>query len=424
MKAISKLTAIMLTLILALGFVVPVYADTTETAGKLDGNISYSYNKGTGTLTITGTGEYYDNDGNYPWKDFTNVKKVIIGEGITSVGVRSFNRMTELRIIELPSTIKSIEKYALYGTAVNELNIPDGVEAIGEGACENMKELKKLTLPESLKQVDEDAFHNCDSLKEIYIPKSLTKIGEGAFTGLDNAQKIIVNADNPAYDSRGNCNAIIETETNAMIAACALTEIPKTVTIIAAAYEELNSITEMTLPDNITEVRERSFWNCDKLTKFDFGKGVVKVGKEAFYSCSKLESVVFHDAATELDSMIFWECKNLTSVKLSSKIDYLPFGIFAGCYKMTEFKIPSNIVKLEQCALQSTGIEELVIPKTVQIIGKQVIQNSPNLKKLTVEEGNPMYDSRDNCNAIIETKTNTPHCDKGRQGWQRKERFC
>ena len=407
MKIVKKLLSLSLAAIIAVCVYVPAYAQDSETSGSLGENITYTYDSTTETLTVSGSGDIYAEDGKYPWKEFKSLKTVVVGEGITSLGKGAFNSLKKLRFIELPSTLKSIGASAISGTDLYELNIPEGVEKIDDYGCEYLENLRKLTLPKSLREVGKDAFFNDNMLAELIIPENLTTIGDGAFAGMSSVEKITVDSANPAYDSRGNCNAIIETETNTMIAGCANTTVPKTVTAIKKAFYDLSTIKEFTVPDWVTEIGDKTFWSCKNLEKIDLGSGLKKVGYDAFYNCDKLKSVVFPNSVTELGSMIFWDCDSLESVKLPSKIDYIPFGMFASCYSMTEFEIPSNIVRLEECALQSTGIRELVIPKNVLNISRAVIQNSPNLEKLTVDKDNPVYDSRGGCNAIIETKTNT-----------------
>lgn len=86
--------------------------------------------------------------------------------------------------------------------------------------------MTSVTIPNSVECINNYAFEGCTKLKSITIPNSVTTIGSQVFRSCDNLASIIVQNDNPIFDSRDNCNAIIETATNTLIAGCKNTIIP------------------------------------------------------------------------------------------------------------------------------------------------------------------------------------------------------
>ena len=104
--------------------------------------------------------------------------------------------------------------------------IPEGTTEIGDYAFGGCDSLESVTIPESVTEIGEKAFSDCCYLESIAIPKSVTRIGDLAFVRCTSLESIVVADDNPAYDSRKGCNAIIETETNTLIAGCNSTIIP------------------------------------------------------------------------------------------------------------------------------------------------------------------------------------------------------
>jgi hypothetical protein len=110
------------------------------------------------------------------------------------------------------------------------------------------------------------AFRDCTSLTSINIPNSVTSIGECAFLCTPSLTSIIVDENNTVYDSRENCNAIIETATNTLIAGCQNTIIPNSVTSIGEwGFGYCSSLTSITIPNSVTSIGENAFGGCYSL---------------------------------------------------------------------------------------------------------------------------------------------------------------
>lgn len=178
-------------------------------------------------------------------------------------------------VIELPSTVT--HRGRQFRVTSIDSNTFDNPETTG------------IILPEGIETIKDLAFVVCRLTGEVHIPKSIRHIGKWTFEGNTHIEGFVVDEANPVYDSRGGCNAIIETATNSLVAACANTVIPHSVTAIGenafAQYQKTHitipqSVTsignyafgqselrEITLPANITELAEYAFENCTRLTK-------------------------------------------------------------------------------------------------------------------------------------------------------------
>lgn len=225
-----------------------------------------------------------------------------------------------LTSIKLSNALLFIGSCAFSGCKdLTTIEMPDTVLFLGRGAFSSCTNLQSVTLSHKLTQIGEFCFEGCGNLTSIVIPRSVTKLEDGAFyTRLSflepcnkRLQSIIVEDKNPKYDSRENCNAIIETKTNTLLFGCANTIIPNSVTTIA--------------------------------------------------------------------SYAFQDCLGLKSIS-----------------------IPDGVKSIGTMAFVGTGLTSVVIPKSVESISKPFV----GLTSIKVEDGNPRYDSRNNCNAVIETKTN------------------
>ena len=196
---------------------------------------------------------------------------------VTSIGGDAFHNCVNLTSIEIPNSITSIGVTAfVYCSSLTSINMPNSVTNIGY-----------------------NAFSGCSSLTSVTIPSSVTSIGYSSgyysspFSDCSSLTSIVVELGNATYDSRNNCNAIIETATNTLIAGCKNTKIPYSVTSIREfAFVDCSGLTSLTLPTSVTSIKEGAFLRCNSLISIDIPKGVTTIGSRAFSNCSKLDTVI------------------------------------------------------------------------------------------------------------------------------------
>ena len=169
--------------------------------------------------------------------------------------------------------------------------IPGTVKTIGMGAFFNIRSLTSITIPSSVTTIEEYAFYACHGLSSIVIPKTVTSIGNQAFSYTSFMQSMVVENGNPKYDSRGNCNAIIETATNTLLNGCYFTVIPATVTAIAPAAMANCAIRSMIIPNSVVTIGDEAFAYCWYLQDLTIGNSVTSIGAQAFFDCLDLENL-------------------------------------------------------------------------------------------------------------------------------------
>ena len=259
---------------------ISLWADTN---GTLTNSISWTLTD-EGVLTISGEGEMPDFTSNSsPWYNSENVTSVIITDGITKLGSSTFNMCKKLEKVTFPSTLKTIGHNAFDQCDFSAgITLPEGLETI-EGYAFDACSLPSITLPSSLKTLGEDAFSN-NFIKSVIIPKSVETIAGTVFFGSNPMEKITVEEGNPKYDSRDNCNAIIETSTNILIEGSNCTVIPKTVTRIANyAFSCCHQLQEITIPESIESLGNGAFSRCEKLKSITFeGTTPPTLGEDVF----------------------------------------------------------------------------------------------------------------------------------------------
>lgn len=261
----------------------------------------------------------------------------------------------------------------------------------------------------TVSSIGNQAFSDCPGLTSVTIPKTITSIGQHVFLRCSRLTNLKVAYDNSNYDSRGNCNAIIETSSNKLMYGCQNTVIPNSVTSIGPsafygcsfmetitipnsvttiglwAFRNCSTITSMTIPNSVTSIGDGAFDSCTNLINITIGNSVSSIGYEAFRNCTSLISVVLPNSVTHIGHSVFYNCRNLTSIELSKSVEEISFDFFYNCSSLTS----------------------ITIPNSVTTIGVRAFYGCTGLTSINVESGNTVYDSRDNCNAIIKTSDNT-----------------
>jgi len=160
---------------------------------------------------------------------------------------------------------------------------------------------KNTIIPDDVTSIGDYAFSYCSGLTTITIPASVTSIGYAAFAGCSNLATMTVDAGNTKYDSRNGCNAIIEKESNTLIAGCKNTIIPDDVTNIDNnAFEECTGLTTVTIPAGVTRIGGRAFYGCSGLTTVTIGSGVTNIEYDAFFNCTAVTDVYCYADPEEL----------------------------------------------------------------------------------------------------------------------------
>ena len=237
-------------------------------------------------------------------------------------------------------------------------------------------------------------FSGCTNLTSITIPASVTNIELNPFQHCSGLISINVEAGNTKYDSRNNCNGIIETATNTLITGCQNTTIPNSVTTIGHfAFYNCSGLTSITIPNSVTRIGIAAFGNCSGLTSITIPNSVKDIYGSSFAGCS-LASINVEAGNTVYDSRD--NCNAIIATKSNALI--------VGCKNTT---IPNSVTTIGMGAFDlCSGLTSITIPISVTNIKEYAFEGC-GLTSIKVEAGNIIYDSRNNCNGIIETATNT-----------------
>ena len=289
----------------------------------------------------------------------------------------------------IPDDVVEIGDHAFYGQiGITSISIPASVTTIGSGAFYDCTNMEAVELNEGLINIGSCAFLNCAKLSSVMIPSTVKNIGEYAFTSCKNLQSITV-------------GMIVPPTLTAQIASANRTTLyvpygTKDLYEAADYWKDFMEIIEMACPSPIITFADANVkalcvtnWDTDRdgelsedeaasvtelgsvftentdITTFDelqYFTGLTSIGERAFYYCSNLTSIIIPNNVTTIGNRAFYVCSGLTSLHISANVTNIEDRAFAYC----------------------SGLESIV-----------------------VDDGNTVYDSRNDCNALIKTSNNT-----------------
>ena len=354
----------------------------------------------------------------------SGLTSITIPNSVTSIGNSAFRDCSGLTSVTIPNSVTSIGESAFSAcSGLTSITIPNSVTSIGNYAFYNCSGLTSITIPNSVTSIGNDAFKGCSGLTSITIPNSVTSIGNDAFRGCSGLTSIKVESGNTKYDSRDNCNAIIETSTNQLIVGGNRTVIPNSVTSIgSSAFSGCNGLTSLTIPNSVTSIGDGAFYGCSGLTSIMIPNSVTSIGSSAFSGCSKLANITLPSSLTSINYSAFYGCSGLISVTIPNSVTKIGSYAFSHCSGLTSVTIPNNITSIERSAfngcsgltsvhisdiaawcnisfgtydsnplyyahhlyMNGSEITDLVIPNSVTSIGNSVFEGCSGLISVTI----------------------------------------
>ena len=339
MKSKSKVTMLVVAVLLSLLSSVNVQASKT---GKCGDNITWTLDD-KGNLELTGKGKMYDYSlMGAPWG--TSIVSVTISEGIENLGKYALSFCGKLTNVVIPNSVKEILDGAFRGCdGLETVTIGESVASIGPSAFSGCRELLSVTIPSAVKVIETKAFFNCGKLTSFSVDK-----------------------ENKTYDSRGNCNAIIETATNTLIYGCKNTVIPNTVTKIGEeAFAYSVALTSIEIPNSVTDIKSGAFSGCSGLTGVVIPSSVINLEGHVFYGCESLTSMVIPNSVKSIGAYTLYGCRGLKSVVVGESVASVGNAAFKECSGLTRLemltKVPPKCGKDVFVGVDKTACE-LVVP--------------------------------------------------------------
>ena len=350
------------------------YAHDIEVANADGVTIYYNYTNDQTELEVTYPGSYSSN-----YAGNVVIPESVTYEGdtypVTSIGNSAFG----------------------YCSRLTKVTIPNSVTSIGILAFNHCSSLTEVTIPGSVTSIDDFAFNNCTALTSVTIGSGLASIGDALFEDCPNLEKIVVESGNPIYDSREDCNAVIQTAINTLVVGCKNTHFPNSVTAIGdQAFFGCSGLTEITIPSNITSLGYYNpFSDCVNLEKIVVESGhpvfdsrdncnaIIKTNENSLVSGCKKTKIP--NSVTAIDDYAFSHCSSLTELTIPNSVTYIGDGAFNYCSGLTELIIPYGVTSIGYLTFQSCdGLTKMIVPNSVTSIGHACFNYCQNLTEVVI----------------------------------------
>lgn len=290
------------------------------------------------------------------------------------------------------------------------------VEGVEEYAFCNHPEVRHLIVSEGVWSIRGYAFQRCLNLESVHLPVSLGFIEPTSFAYCPKLKNVIADDGNDMYDSREDCNAVIEKNNKTLLLGCRCTQMPDGVTTIGqCAYLGRLDIDSLVIPEGVEAIESAAFCDCVGLKYVALPKSLKSIGKMAFYGCTSLEGIFIPAGVNSIGENAFGRCHALKSLVVSS--DNQRFDSRDNCNAIVSTandslvqgcgasRIVEGVKSIGEKAFWGASLTKIQIPSTVTAIGPGAFGHCRFCTSIEVSAYNKIYNSYGDCNAILETAT-------------------
>ena len=290
------------------------------------------------------------------------------------------------------------------------------VTAVGENAFAGNGCVERVVVGEGIEAVYNFAFQGCCRLRDLEISCTVDDVSHLAFGGCPGLSSIHVDGRNKTYDSREGCNALIHKGHKELVLGCQASVIPNGIERIGNhAFDGCTGLEHLAIPEGVAELGCGALANCANLESVVLPQSLEKIEELAFSGCSKLKSLHIPRRVSSIQAPLFVNCWMMDSIEVDALnrvydsredcnaiVETATGKLVAGCGNS---RIVEGIKEIGEAAFIHSALREVEIPKTVAFIGERAFSSCVFCTSMAVDAQNPVYDSREGCNAIVETAT-------------------
>lgn len=266
----------------------------------------------------------------------------------------------------------TLPEYALAGTNISQIMLPNGIMEIGEGAFLGTP-IKAIDLPSSVEVIGNSAFVNCDSLTSVTIDCEI--ISDYAFMDCDNLNSVVIGNASDAISKAVFKNCINLTSVT----------LPAVLSVIGNdAFAGCRSLATVNFPATLTRIGDRAFYNSG-IESINLSNTYVRyIGQWAFANCENLCSAILNDNIATIGQAAFFDCPNLATYSTPASCSTIEQFAHKGNTSLkTDKLLHNNITTIGDYALMGMNhVAEFLIPASVDSIGNNAFENWTSLVSL------------------------------------------
>ena len=295
---------------------------------------------------------------------------------------------------------------------------PHSLTEITNASFHEWTNLVNVTISNGVSRIAGSSFTGCDRKKEIFIPKSVTSVGGNPFNGCDGIEKITVDPNNPYYDSRDNCNAVILTSENKLVVGCNKTIIPESVEKIGSfAFDRFTNIKSIYIHKGIKKVDDGAFRalvnletievdpNNEYYTSLNNNAIFEIMTNDEYHLVVGCKNTIIAEKTVSIAPNAFYECSGLTNINIPEGLTSIGGYAFQKCINLKAVSLPETLISLGNYAFSDcSSLEEITIPSSVTSISSSVFNNCTSLVKATVNSikvGSSMFQNCTNLETVV-----------------------
>ncbi len=353
-----------------------------------------------------------------------SIEELQIPEGVHTIHDGAFKEAKDtVKKIIFPKSLRKINSSAV--SSMKKLEevefLGDEIDSIGAKAFAYSDRLKRINIPNGLTRLEISTFEKCSSLSEVILPDTITEVKENVFANCVRLKKL-------------KFPIGVKSLPNRVCASCYILEevlMPGVVKIGASCFSDCHYLQDIKLNEGIKEIEQYTFRNCKSLTDFKCPNSVEKIHNGAFDCCTNLRTFIFSDKTTfigtaafnrcelinnivlpklltAISERTFEGCRSLTNITLPNHLNQINAAAFKGCINLETISFSGKINTINDYAFYNCGLKNIVLPENVIHVGKSAFNNCKKLEKVSISNLDMLNENVfENCELLSSCEINS-----------------